>query len=353
MKIRNVVAGALVVAVLAAACGGGGGDKSASSSDEEQAGATARQAVISLLGLFTGATSGKDMLGLFAPECRQGVKTSDIDAALVLIRAFVPTLPKDKIEDVDLGDVSYNRTSEGIEVTPGDPNAIKIKVKGKWVAIDDYFNAAGFSSSEASTTADEPLLMVKRDGKWYIGDCSSLQDMSSPFGSLSDSTPTTSSGDPRSGGTATAVSNSPGGSRTNAVKLGQSGRVENTWELTVLSVNRDAWPVVQKESTFNDPPAANEKMLLITLRAKNIATKQNPENIDTFSLSLVGSRNQLYDSYSSRTNCGLIPNELDADLYPNGQAEGNVCFKVPSDETGFVLVWQGFLSSDLTYFALE
>jgi uncharacterized protein DUF4352 len=349
-----LIAPLLALVFLAVACGGGG-SSGGGGSDEEQAGAAAKQDILKFLGLFDGSTAGKDLLAAYAPECRQGVKASDVDAALALIRAFVPDLSKSKVEDVDLGKLSYEKTSDGIKVSAIDPNAVRLKVKGKWMTPDEYFSLSGLTnSSDATAGVDQPTLMVKRDGKWYIGDCSSLKDFSNPLGGLSDSTPTASASTPRSGSQATpAVTAGPGRSRSNPVKLGQSGRVEDTWELTVLSVNRDAWTVIQAANRFNDPPAANEKMLMIKVRAKNIATKQQPENIDDFSFRLVGSRNQLYDAFSSKTQCGTLPDGLDANLFPAGQAEGNICFKVPSDETGFVLVWEGFGSNDLTYFALE
>jgi hypothetical protein len=121
----------------------------------------------------------------------------------------------------------------------------------------------------------------------------------------------------------------------------------------VLAVNRDAWPVVQAASRFNDAPAASEKMLMVTVRAKNVATQDKPENIDDFSFRLTGSKDKLYNAFDSERQCGTIPSELDEDLYPKGEAEGNICFKVPADETAFVLVWEDFFNDELTYMALE
>jgi hypothetical protein len=335
------------VALLAAAliaCGG----KGSPASDEEAAGAAAAQSVRVLLGLFDGSTHGKDLLEVFAPECREGVKASDIDSVLFLIRAFVPDLGKTKIEAVDLGELRYNRTSEGIEVTPKDTSAIRVKADGKWMAADEFFQTSGLGNSDEQAT-DEPLLMVKRNGKWYIGDCAQLQDFSSPLGSSG--SPTPSSGGGRA--SATAAPSGPGSSRANPIKLGQPGRVEDLWEVTVLAVDRDAWPKVQAANRFNDAPGPNEKMVMVRVRAKNVSRNDKAENIDGFSFRLVGSRNQLYSSFDAKTQCGVIPDELDADLFPNGQTEGNVCFKVPADETGLLLVWREFLSDRMTYFALE
>lgn len=348
----------LLLAVLAlplVACGGGGGGggraiQGASSSDEEAAGRAATEAIEVFLGILTGASSGQDLINIFAPECREGVKASDINGVLALIRVFAPQLADAKIDDLDLGKLSFNKTSEGIEVNVTDPEAVQVKANGKWVKATDYFESLGLDESDTSISEDVPTLMVKRDGKWYIGDCAELQDVSGGFGSGPSSTPSRSATS-RPG--ASPTPSGPGSSRTTPIRLGQSGRVENLWEITVTAVDRDAWPKVQAASRFNDPPAANEKMLLMTVRARNISTNQKPENLDAYSFKLVGSRNQLYDLYSPKTDCGTIPNDLDADLFPNGQTEGNVCFKVPSDETGFVLIWEEFFGDKLTYFALE
>jgi hypothetical protein len=339
--VSSVVA---LIALALIACGG----KGSSGSDEEAAGAAATQYVKTFLGLLDGSAHGKDLLAAFAPECREGVNAGDIEGVMFLIRAFAPELGKTKVEAVDLGELQYNRTAEGIEVTPKDTSAIRVKTNGKWIAADEFFKTGGLDNSDEPPT-NEALLMVKRDGKWYIGDCSQLQDFSgasAAFGS-----PTPSGGGGRAG--ATATPSGPGSSRASPIKLGQPGRVDDTWEVTVLAVNRDAWPLVQAANRFNDAPGPNERMVMVRVRAKNISRNDKAENIDEFSFRLVGSRNQLYSAFDAKTRCGVITDELDADLFPNGQTEGNVCFKVPGDETGLVLVWQEFLTDRATYFALE
>ncbi len=358
IRMPMIVAAVATAAMLASCGGGGGGGGDGDLSDEEAAGKAASNGAKVLLGALTGSTGGKEFLAVFAPECREGVSASDIDGVLALIKVFAPQLASAKIDEVDFGGFSYEKTSEGIEVTPKDPDSARVKVKGKWQDADEYFSSLGGDAGGTSDIVDS-LLMVKRDGKWYIGDCSDLQDFKGGLGGGS-SSPSSSSGSASAavtvtiGGRATAtVPTGPGSSRTSPLRLGQSGKVESTWELTVLKVNRDAWPVIQAFSRFNDAPAATEKMLMVTVRAKNVKTDQKPENIDTFSFRVVGSRNQLYDPFDAKRDCGSIPDDLDADLFPGGSAEGNVCFKVPADETGFVLVWEEFFGDTLTYFALE
>ncbi|HXH21907.1 MAG TPA: DUF4352 domain-containing protein [Dehalococcoidia bacterium] len=340
-----------VLVLAVAACGGGGGG-GGGGSEEEQVTRATNQHIKVLLGVITGGSSGKDVINTFAPECRGGVNASEIDAALGLIRLFVPQLAQAKIEEVDVGKLRLVKVAEGYEVRPENVDAIRIKSKGKWQTADEFFSGLGLGGGSDPSDELESLLLVKRDGKWYLGDCGELRDFGGGLGGSGNS-PDTRVTVTAGGRTPTPTRTGPGSSRSNPVRLGQPGRIEGKWEITVTGVDRDGWPKVQAESRFNDPPKAGERMLLISLRVKNISTNQRPENIDSYAFSLVGSRNRLYDQFDDDTDCGVISKELDANLFPNGQAEGNVCFKVPTDETGFLLVWQEFFSDELTYFALE
>jgi hypothetical protein len=93
-------------------------------------------------------------------------------------------------------------------------------------------------------------------------------------------------------------------------------------------------------------------MVMVRVRARNIASGSQPESVSDFDFKLTGSRNELYSSFSQRNTCGSIPDEIGANLFPGGQTEGNVCFKLPADETALLLVWQA-TRGDLTYFKLE
>jgi hypothetical protein len=335
--------------LLASACGGGGDG----GSEEERVARAANQHVKTLLGALTGAKSGRDVINAYAPECREGVNASDIDAGVGLIRLFAPGLANAKIEDVDLGELTLEKASDGYEVAPVDAAAVRIKASGKWQTVEQFFTGLGFDEDDSGPADIGAVLLVERDGNWYLGECSELQDFSGTGPGDDDAPGARVTVGPSRQGTRAAGRAGPGSSRTDPVRLGQPGRVEGLWEITVKAVDRDAWPKLQAESRFNDPPAANERILLITVQAKNISTEQKPANIAAYDFKLVGSLNRLYDQFDEDTECGFVPRELDANLFPNGQAEGNVCFKVPSGESGFLLAWEDFFEDELTYFALE
>ena len=349
--------GAVLAAVCAlglAACGGDGdgGGGSSGGVDEKAAREVSSQFVLTVFGVLAGTKQPQAMIDAYAPECRAGVKASDVAALVGLVRLFAPQLAEAKIEAVDLGELRIEPVADGFRVSLVDPDKLRLKVNGKFVDADEYFASLGLDNADdASPTGDEPILLVRREGKLYVGDCDSLQEFADPLGGSSGATPSSTVGAGRSG---TPAPPREGASRTSPVRLGQAVVIKGTWQLTVLRVDRDAAAALQAASRSFRAPAAGEKLVLITVRAKNVSTEQKPASINDFNFRLTGSKNELYSAYSQKSSCGFsAPDEIDADLFPNGQTEGNLCFKVPADETGLLLVWEPDLSSDLTYLALE
>ncbi len=333
---------------LVAACGGGS-KESADSPDsgavsEKQAGEVARQYFLTTFGVLSGKSSPQQLIDLFAPECRDGVDAQSIAATMLLARAFLPGLDKLKIEDVDLGQLKYETNDKGVLVSPVDPNVARVKVDGKFIDVGEYFKSVGLSDGASTTTetTNEPLLIVKRNGKAVIGDCTGLSDYAVGSSGSSGSSGFTFSPTQATG---------PGSSRTDPIKLGAAATVEDRWKITVLSVDEDAWNTIKAQDNFNDPPAADERFVLIRVGIENVSSDDKPQQIGDFEFSLTGSHNELYSSYSNDHSC-FAPDSLDAQLYPKGTAQGNLCFRISKDETGLLLVWNSF-SGGQTYFKLD
>jgi hypothetical protein len=165
------------VALVLSACGGGSGGDGLS---EKRAGEVAEQYVLDFFGILTGNVDAQRLIESFAPECREGVSAGDINAAVGFLRLFLPNLAEVEIEEVDLGKLKFEKTAEGILVVPEDPGAIRLKVKGKFVDAEELFAEMGFTESDDDDLGGpaEPLLIVERDGKAYLGDCANLQDFS-------------------------------------------------------------------------------------------------------------------------------------------------------------------------------
>jgi hypothetical protein len=345
--VPRPLAGALAgLALLLCACGGGSDDGGSGggggSLSEKRAGELAEQYVVNILGVLTGDVNAQKLIDSFAPECREGVKASDIAAAVGFIALFVPQLADVKIEDVDLGELTFEKTGEGILVLPTDPDGIKIKVKGKFVNANEFFSELGFddtSSDSGPLSAEDALLIVERDGKAYLGDCSELQDFGggedldfeeptpASSGSTASRTPsisiTLTVPDKTTftvpGSASTPAANRPGGTRATAVSLGSSVVVEETWKVTVLSVNKDAADVVEANSSFFEEPAADERVVLIKVRVENVSKDDDAQSIAEYEFSMTGSRNELYSSFDEEHSCGFLDDSRRRAI-PSGQA---------------------------------
>jgi hypothetical protein len=125
---------------------------------------------------------------------------------------------------------------------------------------------------------------------------------------------------------------------------GRPGSDDLTWEglqIEITNVVDGAWPLIKAQNQNNEPPLQNRKMLLITVRISSAdGPKEEAIALDDSDFQLIGSFNQLYTSWGELTGCGVVPDDLDGVVARNIWLEGNVCFQVPLDETGFKLIYQ-------------
>ena len=101
----------------------------------------------------------------------------------------------------------------------------------------------------------------------------------------------------------------------------------------ITGISRNATRIVMQENQFNDPPAPGNRFYMIEVSVEYYRTGTGPTSISAWDFDLIGDNRQLYDS-----SCGVIPNELFAELYPGGTAQGNVCFEVADSDSGFILI---------------
>jgi hypothetical protein len=120
-----------------------------------------------------------------------------------------------------------------------------------------------------------------------------------------------------------------------------------TWDglrIDILSVNNDAWLLVQAQNSNNDPPLRGKRMMMVAVQVTNVEGKPgDPIKVDAMDFSLMGNRRVVYDPYGSETSCGVVPDELDGVVAPGGGSiSGNICVQVPQDEKDFVLIYERF-----------
>ncbi len=156
--------------------------------------------------------------------------------------------------------------------------------------------------------------------------------------------------------TAVPAATGPGSSRREPAPLGSSVQTPNDLEVRVSEVELDGWPLVQAESSFNDPPLEGRRMALVTVSVTYSGTGDETVFVSSSEFSLTGSNSIVYRSFDDGVYCGSIPVQLNGELFSGGTLEGNVCFQYPEDETGLILIVEptfSFDSSERRYLALE
>lgn len=110
-------------------------------------------------------------------------------------------------------------------------------------------------------------------------------------------------------------------------------------DMEIVAIDTNAWPEIQAENQFNDPPADGHKFVMWTLNVEN-ARGSSDENewITDSDFELVGSKNVLYTTYGDN-RCGVFPNELSERLYLDGATTGNVCLSIPIDEINLTFLY--------------
>lgn len=117
-----------------------------------------------------------------------------------------------------------------------------------------------------------------------------------------------------------------------------------TWNglyIKIVDIHSNAWPLIQAQNQFNDPPQAGRRMMMMTLQVTNVANDEIVQ-IEESDFELIGTEKVTYDTYSEETRCGVVPDVLDSVL-PLGQSiNGNICFQVPDQEGGFQLIYDEY-----------
>ena len=112
-------------------------------------------------------------------------------------------------------------------------------------------------------------------------------------------------------------------------------------EIVVTGILEDATDSVMETNQFNDPPEPGNSFYMVTV-AVSYVSGTDSLNVSEADYSLIGDNRIVYTPFEN--SCGVVPEELRAELFPGGQAEGNVCFQVEADDSNFVLIHEPFLS---------
>ena len=218
-----------------------------------------------------------------------------------------------------------------------------------WIeAFIDFMGGAADTAvaPEMELAAEQILTAVDELGSLAKGE---LPPTPTPTTALPSPGPATATTAP----VATAIPTEPPlGTRVNPVPRGQSRQAPDGWQITVLDFSPHAWPLVQAENMYNDPPAPGNRMVIVRVAVTNAAAPDEPAWISDAEFYLVGSQNVRYSTFGEDSSCGVVPDDLAEKLFRGGTAEGNVCFQIADAEVDLRLLYE-YAWDEYLFFAVE
>ena len=121
------------------------------------------------------------------------------------------------------------------------------------------------------------------------------------------------------------------------VLLGSDGT-----EIRVLGVIEDARQQVAAENQFSDPPKEGMRFYMISVEVAYPSDASGSVEVAGYDFRLIGDNRVVYDPFNH--TCGFsIPDALGgltgvSEVFPRGRTLGNICFEIPKDEGGLILI---------------
>lgn len=325
---RLLAAGLILPLLLLAACGDDGGDAEptapgdgtrAATRESRPSGGREEQLRDDIDGALTAvfATGAADAYGYASAGFKEKCPLEDFAGAVGLVRLFLGELDEDRV-DIEVTDVRFE-----------DDRA--------------YATVRVLIDGEELNEADEGVgdYWVYEDGGWKFA-----TDDDEPCANFSSSSDDDDDATPASG---------PGSSRSEPAPLGSAVTIGDM-RITVVSADLNA--DLAAVSEFEPTPVAGRRAVLVRVRVEHTGEASSDETVDVSEsmFSLTGSGNVVYDGFSEDESCGFLADGIDAELFAGGSAEGDVCFQVPEDETGLLLIVEpafSFADGDRRFLALE
>lgn len=135
------------------------------------------------------------------------------------------------------------------------------------------------------------------------------------------------------------------GSRENPFLIGDD--VGNDDWSVVLDQPYEAWDEVRAENQFNEPPEEGMEFWMLPITVTYTGTEASDPFWD-LDFGFVGDDGRSYDD-----DCGVVPGELMdvGEMYPDAEADANVCLAVPEGADGLWTVGARF--TDPVFFAAD
>jgi len=136
--------------------------------------------------------------------------------------------------------------------------------------------------------------------------------------------------------------------RLNPIPMDQPIVADNNIELTVLGLERNAWPKIHEANMFNEEPGEGMEYIVVVMKVSYLGDPNETKLVSSWDFRVVGDRGAIYQSASV-----VLDDKLDAELFGGGAAEGELAFEVTSGEGGLVLIYDSGFGTEARYLSLE
>jgi len=138
-------------------------------------------------------------------------------------------------------------------------------------------------------------------------------------------------------------------SRLHPLPMGESIVADNGIEITVLGLERDAWPTVRAANSFNSAPDEGMEYIIVEVQVRNLGDPAETSLVGTLDFRVVGERATIYDAPIML----VLDNALHVEFFGGGIAEGQLAFQVVQGENNLVLIYDSGLDTTARYLSLE
>jgi hypothetical protein len=142
----------------------------------------------------------------------------------------------------------------------------------------------------------------------------------------------------------------------NAVHLGQSAINAEGIQITVVDfvTGDQAWEIIKNANSVNVPPDKGMQYVLITIKVKNVSSREQPYMFWGTYFDLVSGSGKVFHAYDINiiypTNG--IYQKLEGELNHGDELTGSVHFYIPRNDTEQFLVWSDYYGHNKLFFRL-
>ena len=123
----------------------------------------------------------------------------------------------------------------------------------------------------------------------------------------------------------------------NPVEVGGVLNGSNGVDTVVVRIQNDAWTQIRAANQFNDPPESGNRFYMVTVEV-SYPEGSGSVYVSGLSYALIGDNRVVYTTFGN--SCGVVPDQLQGELFPGGKTRGNICFEVSALDTNLVLIHQ-------------